>query len=220
MWLETMTCRPPFGELGEKVDHLGAAHRVEAVEGLVEHQDPRVVAGGVGELDALPHALGVAGDAAPGGVGEPHPFEGGPRSGFRLGAGKAVQGEGVEQEGKTGRAAGKAVVLGTVADQPEELLGVVGAHAEDRDLAAARPQQTGHQVHQGALAGAVGTDEAGEAGCDVEVDPVDAEDLAVETGHTAEDDAVAAHRTTSCARSLRLSSQMLARVATTRVNQL
>ena len=80
MWLETMTWRPSLARLLEEIDHLGPTHGIETVERLVEDQDPGVVAEGVGELDPLPHALGVAGDPPLGGVGETDPFERLPRA--------------------------------------------------------------------------------------------------------------------------------------------
>src|SRR5208337_3625893 len=43
---------------------LGANERVETVERLVQHQNGRVMADRLGQLDALAHALAVAGDGA------------------------------------------------------------------------------------------------------------------------------------------------------------
>ncbi len=126
-------------------------------------------------------------------------------------AGSAVQPQVEVDEVPPLHAAREALVLRAVADDAEQLLGLVGGEAEHVDSPLGRPQQAGHQVHQRRLARAVGPDERGDAAADREVDPVDAEHLAVELRDVLEQDAVvaahrdAAHRTTSSARILRRS---------------
>ena len=129
MWLETMTCRPFFGEVGEEVDHLGPAHRVEPVQRFVKHQNLRIMAVGVGELDPLPHALGVSGDSPVGGIGETDPGQCGPGAFLRLALRVSVKCKGEKEEAEPGRAVWEVVVLGAVTDQAKEIFGAIGGHA-------------------------------------------------------------------------------------------
>src|SRR5690349_13118838 len=80
------------------------------------------------------------------------------------------------------------VKLRAVADSAKQSFGLVGRNAEQRDRAARRSQQPGHQVHQRRLPGAVRSDEAGDARRDLQIHAVHAEYLAVELGDVVEDD--------------------------------
>jgi hypothetical protein len=51
------------GELPEQRDRLGAGHRVQPVQRLVEHDDLGVVGDRLGQSDPLPHPLAVSRDA-------------------------------------------------------------------------------------------------------------------------------------------------------------
>ena len=62
-------------ELPEEGHHVEALARVHPVEGLVEHEDGRVVDERGRHLGALPHALGVRGQLAVRGHRELDPFE-------------------------------------------------------------------------------------------------------------------------------------------------
>ena len=117
----------------------------------------------------------------------------------------AVQQEERVDELVAGESFGKGVELRAVAHFAEEFFGVVGRDAEHADLAVRGPDQTGHQVHERGLAGAVGADQAGDAGRNGQVHAVDAQHFAVEAGDIVEDNAGLAHRTTSAPRILRAS---------------
>ena len=176
------------GEGAEQGDGFGAGEGIEAVERLIEDEDRRAVADGLGQLDALPHAFAVAGDFAFGGIHEIDALEGAPgqiRS-FLMAA--AIDAQIGVDEFEAGQAFGEGVELGAVADFAKEALGVVGRDAQDRDRAAGGLQQAGHQVHQGGFAGAVGPDQAGDARRDGQADAVDAQHFAIELGDVVEDD--------------------------------
>ena len=138
MWLETMTWRPSSPHCAEQGDGFGARHGVEAVERLVEHEHLRIVRDGLGQLDALPHALAVGGHGAVGGLGHADAFERGARCArSHFGVAHAVhQQEGVD-ELVAGEPLGKGVELGAVAEHAAELFGMVGRDAEHADLALA-----------------------------------------------------------------------------------
>ena len=64
-----------LGQLAEQGDELGPADRVDAAERFVEHQQLRVVQQRLGQLDALPHALGVAAQPPVGPAGHADQFQ-------------------------------------------------------------------------------------------------------------------------------------------------
>jgi hypothetical protein len=129
---------------------------------------------------ALPHALAVTAHATLGGIAQTDTIEclPGPDVGLRVG--EAVDAQIRVDELIAGEPRREGVVLAAVAHPPEELLRLIGGQPENRHPPLARLQQTGHEVHEGRLARAVGADEARDAGPDGEVDPIDAEHLAVE----------------------------------------
>jgi hypothetical protein len=58
-------------KVAQRVPEPADAVRIEAVLGLVEHEDLRLGEQGTGEAEALPHALRESADAALGRVREP-----------------------------------------------------------------------------------------------------------------------------------------------------
>src|SRR5260370_6689797 len=76
-----------LGQAKEQAGQLRAANRIDAAERLVEDEQFRIVNQGLSDFDALPHALGVAAQAAVGAVLHLHKFEGSLRApaGFLLG---------------------------------------------------------------------------------------------------------------------------------------
>ena len=67
-WLETRIARPSDGEPSQEVPQPADALRVEAVGGLVEHQDPRIAEQRRREAEPLAHAERVAARAPVAGV--------------------------------------------------------------------------------------------------------------------------------------------------------
>ena len=65
----------------------------------------------------------------------------------------------------------------------EQLIRLIRAQAKNPDFPAGWPDQAGHQIHERGFAGAVRTNQAGDAGRDGEVDPVHAQHFAVEFGY-------------------------------------
>ena len=103
----------------EDVADVAAADGVDAVGRLVEQDEVRVVDQGLGEADALGHALGVGGDRAVGAGGHADEVE---QFGGAAAAVAAVDvGEGGEEldDLPAGQVAGEAVVLGEVAGAGE-----------------------------------------------------------------------------------------------------
>ena len=87
---------------------------------------------------------------------------------------------GIRHEVGRGLVQGKALVLGHVADPLAEPGRVFGhRRSEDRDLPVGRPDEAEHEPDEGGLAGAVGPDEAGHAGMDVEIDILERPDVPV-----------------------------------------
>ena len=195
------------GQLTEQFDRLGADHRVETVERLVEHHDLRMVGDRLRQLDPLPHALAVARDPPVRRVDQAHTLQGLRGEPLGFAPAQAVQQQVGEDELPPRHTPREGVVLGAVAEVPEQILRPRGGNAEDADLAPGRPQQAREQVHQGALARSVRSDQAGDPGLDHEVHAVDAQHVAVELRDVAQGDVRrAAHLTTSKARTRRYSS--------------
>ena len=144
---------------------------------------------GLRELDALAHAFAVGGDGAVGGFRHGDALEGfaGELGGFGLD--HAMHQQERIDELVAGETFGKGIELGAVSHFAEQFFGAAGWDAEHVDRAAGGADEAGHQVHQRGFAGAVGTDQAGDAGADGEVHAIDAEDFAVEARDVVEDDA-------------------------------
>ncbi len=130
-----------------------------------------------GELRPLAHPLRVRADRAIRGVSQVDRRDRPGRGG--IGVGNALEG-GVEpgelaasQEGMDGLA------FGDETDVAVHLGSAPGALALDQDGAGRRREETGHQVEERRLAGAVGSEEAGHAGPEAERDVVDRDDVAV-----------------------------------------
>src|SRR5271169_382553 len=85
------------------------------------------------------------------------------------------------------------------------MFGIVGLVAKHLNLPARRPYQARHQIHQSRLSRTVRAHQAGDSWRNRQIDPIHAENLPVELRYVFEDDAVV-HRTTSYARTLRMSN--------------
>src|SRR5579883_1765089 len=197
--------------LAENRDRFRARQRIETVERLVEDDDARIVRGCLRELHALPHSLAVRRDRTARRRGEADELERRPRAAVAFGVRVAVHAQERIEELVAGDAFREGVELRAVADDAAELLGTVGRDAEHADFALRGPDEAGHQVHQGGLAGAVRPDEAGDPGRNREADLVDPEHLAVEARDVRECNKgclrlrSGAHRTTSVPRIFRAS---------------
>ena len=128
---------PPIRRI--RAEHLVAAGRVEAVGRLVEEDQLRVVDEGLGELDPLPHAGGVAADRPVALLVQPDVAQ---RVGGALarGGGRQPGHAGhVDDELGGGDVGRQAVVLGHVADQLADLHATRGdVEAEHAGLPARR----------------------------------------------------------------------------------
>jgi len=107
---------PLLRERLEERDRLGARHRVEAVERLVEDDDLRVVRDRLSETDALAHPLAIPRDAAARGFLEADLRDRVGGLGLRVGAGQAVEEQRRPHELVSGEPGREGVVLRAVAD--------------------------------------------------------------------------------------------------------
>src|SRR5262249_24320560 len=102
-----------------------------------------------------------------------------------------------------GRSFWKRIELRAVTYRSKHRLGLRSARTKYRDAAPCGSDQTGHQVHQRRLARTVWPHKSRDARLDLQVHPVDPEDLTIELRYVFEDDqSIAvrlAHRTTSYA---------------------
>src|SRR5207248_990510 len=101
------------------------------------------------------------------------------------------------------------VVLGAVTNAMKQLFWGIRRHAQHLDATLRRRNQTGHQVHQRGLTGAVWADKAGDPRPKIQRHAVHAQHFAVELADALKNDAVAHPRTTSfaCSRWLSRSSE-------------
>jgi len=154
----------PFpAEALEEGQRLGAGHRVEAVQRLVQDQDFGPMAERQCQADPLAHPLAVARELAVGRFGHAHALERLRGGAIGLGAVQARQPQPSSYEGPAGGAVREGVDLRAIPDLLAEGFRVVRAHAEDADPPAARTDEAGHQVQERRLAGAIWSDEAGDA---------------------------------------------------------
>ena len=191
MWLEMITWRPVRGQLLEQLDHLGAGHRVEAVQRLVEHQHRGLVGDRLGQLDPLAHALAVAGDPA---VRRRRSARRA-RAPARVSSSRLARGRSRGRAGRRRRTGGrcsplgKRVVLRAVAELAEQPLRVGRARCRSTRtvpwLGCSRPVIRFISV---VLPEPFGPTRLGDARRDRQVHPVDAEHLAVELRDVVEDD--------------------------------
>ncbi len=151
----------------DQVQHLVAAGRIEAVGGLVEKEELGIVDERLGELDPLLHAGGVAADLAVALLVQSDVAEH---------LGRAFAGRRPRQAGDAGHVGHElggahvwrqAIVLGHVADDLADLARL-GDRVQTGDgrLARSRRDEPEQDLDEGALAGAVGADEADDAGLD------------------------------------------------------
>ena len=183
-------CSPSAARRAEQSDGFGANQRVKPVQRFVEHQHRRVVAHGLGQLDALAHAFAVPGD-----LGVALPRSGSPvrspasasrtRHGVRVSEEPQIRvDELVAREPSRER-----VELRAVTDLVEQIARVrSGRYAQHADAPARGPNQASHQVHQCRLARAVGPNQAGDAGRNREVYAIDAQHFSVKFGDVLEND--------------------------------
>ena len=158
------------GELAEQSDGFGAHQRIQTVQRLIQHQHRRIVRDGQRQLDPLAHALAVPRDLAIGGVGHAQALD---RRAGQAVAFLLVEAEQPQKRShhlESGEAAREGVELRGVAQCAAQPFGIGGWDAQHVNLAASGPDQTGHQIHQRGLAGAVRADQAGNAGRDRERD--------------------------------------------------
>ena len=161
----------------DEAEHLVATGRVQAVRRLVEEEEPRVVDDRLGQLDALAHPGGVAADRPVALLGEPHVAEDvrGPLAGG-LG-GQAGEPAGLGDELGRADVRRQGGVLGHVADVPAELRALRPRDvAHDLHPAARRGEQAQEDLHERALAGPVGPDQADDPGRDVQGERVEGDD--------------------------------------------
>ncbi|CAM5739353.1 hypothetical protein SAFG77S_01449 [Streptomyces afghaniensis] len=162
----------------QQVHELHALAGVHAVEGLVQQEQRRVVDQGGGHLHALAHALGVRLDLA---VLRVLHLDRGERPLGRLGA-QAVQLGVGEDELLPGEEVVHRLPLGDDADVLVDLLVAPHRLAVEGDRAGGGGQEAAHHVDEGGLAGAVGAEQAGDAGTDGHGDVVDGDHVAEPAG--------------------------------------
>src|SRR6267143_2341503 len=140
------------------------------------------------QTDALPHAFAVSGDFSVGSIKQTNALQSGSgqRKSFLLFI--TVNQQKGADEFPSRQSAWKRVNLRAITQLFEKLLRPIGSNIENRDAAARRPQQSGHQVHQRRLARAVWAHEAGDARLDLQANAVYAEYLAVELRDIIEND--------------------------------
>ena len=158
--------RPPLGgELLEQLLEVHALARVGAVERLVEDQDLRIVHERRREPHPLPHAARV---------GVHRAIAASPRSTSSIARSAAASSvDSAKRRSKLARTRARheavaRLVLRHHADAPVERRVVAHRLAEHGDRAARRRGEAGHHAEQRRLAGAVGPEQTGDAGHDVE----------------------------------------------------
>ena len=146
--------------LAEHLGHGGDPERVEAGEGLVEHQELRVVDQRRGELDALLVAVGQVLELGLGAIREPEPLQPGTAAGACVAPAEPVVLAEVGELLCHAHPGVQATLLGHVAEAQARLRidgGAVPAH-----VAAVRRGQAEHAAHHRRLAGPVRAQEADE----------------------------------------------------------
>ena len=103
----------------------------------------RIVRGGLGQFDALPHALAVGGHRAVGGILQSDELQGGSGALVALGIAPTVHAEVRVDELVTGEAFRKGVELGAVSHDAAEALGMGGRDAQHADLALGGADEAG-----------------------------------------------------------------------------
>ena len=177
-------------QLFEQRLHFEPGPRVEAAGGLVEDQHGRVVDERFGQAEPLLHAARQAVDEVVALVREVEQLQHVADDGFAAAARNLV-GDGEEvQELPDLHAVVDAEVVGHVADALADADRVArDAVAVDGAFAGGGPEQRGEEANRGALAGAVGADEAEHlAGADLEIQVLDGDEFAVDLGEVAEFD--------------------------------
>ena len=159
------------------------ADGIDAVGRLVEDHEVGVVHQRLRDADPLPHPLAVLPHRPAGPL--PHADEveefGLPGAADR--PRHAGQGGEVVEHLAAGEIVGKAVVLGEIADPGQRRL-VAHRHAEDGSLGMGCGYDRGQDLDEGALAGAVGAEEAEDlTAVDLQVDPLQGADPAAAAKH-------------------------------------
>lgn len=161
-------------DAADQAQHLVAADRVEAVGGLVEEHQLRVVDQRLGELDALLHAGGVAADGAVALLVQPHVAQG--VRGALTGGGRREPGHARHVHDELGGrdVGGQAVVFGHVADALADRAAMGGyVESEHGGGALGGGGESQQNLDQRGLAGSVGAHEPGNSGSDVQGEPVE-----------------------------------------------
>src|ERR1019366_2435348 len=153
----------------DEAEHFLAAFGVEAVGGLVEEEEFGIVDERLRELDALLHAGGVAADEAVALLVEADVTERLGGAFARGGGGEAGHAAHVGHEVGGGHIYRKAVVLGEVADELADLERVgERVHAQNFEGTGGGGEEAEEDADEGGFAGAVGADEADDAGVERE----------------------------------------------------
>ena len=119
-----------FGQSAKQRDGFGAHQRIQAVQRFVQHQDAGPVTDGLRELDALPHALAIAGDLTGRRLNQAHALDGLPGQIFRFTVRATVQPQIRIDELIAGESLGKGIELGAVAEVAEQLFRLIGTDAQ------------------------------------------------------------------------------------------
>jgi hypothetical protein len=151
-----------LAESAQQVHHLQPLPGVEPVERLVQQQHLRVVHQRRGDPGPLAHSLGVGAD--PPVLRRCHLDQPDRACGGCLRVRKALQPRAGKHELGGGQERVRRLLLADQPEQPVDPRVAPGRCAADRDGAAGRRQQPGHQVQHGGLAGAVRPEQAGHAG--------------------------------------------------------
>ena len=170
----------------DEVDHVQSLARVEPGEWFVEHDDLRVVHNRLGELDALAHALRVRRQAP--GVGRVEFDNGQCVRGGRIRVGELVEHRGEPHELEGGEQLEDPLLLGHDADAARYLQVMAWVATEHADGADGRRSQATQHAHHGGLAGAVRSEQRGDARAHVERDVGDGHEVTEPLGHVLDHD--------------------------------
>src|SRR5262249_23292824 len=140
------------------------------------------------EANTLAHSLAVSGDLAIGGISEIHAIDSFPCKLASFCAGEPAQQQTVEDKIEASNAAREGIKLSAITHAAKEFFRLVGRDTHDSDVALRRADEAGHQVHEGGLAGAVGSNQTGDPGGQRQIYTIDAQHLAVEAGDVLKDD--------------------------------
>src|SRR6185369_7901030 len=175
-------------EFAKEGDRLGAHHRIETVERLIQNQNRRLVRDRLREANALSHALAVTRYFPIRSIGEVDALDCKLGQIVRLLAIETVDEQERRNKLATSHASRKRIELRAVTDFAKQTFRLISRDAQKLDRSARGTQQSRHQVHQRRLPCSVRPDKTRNARRNLEVDPVHSEYLAIELGDVVEDD--------------------------------